>query len=194
MQSKPCERKRLRLCKEKQDPTVVVVVCCGFDAPELCVCVLKCVWYFFPGCLLAAAWSCANNSLSLNIFILLSASSHALWASDWWVHIEGYRRPYQFCSDVSSSMARQYFLAQRKMFTMIKKCKLKKQKNNVKLLVVFLWSPFCLHYTDRRVQTVEKGLVCDSGVNKLHRCESDVTVWQRAVRKEKTHDSTGKGS
>lgn len=114
MQSKPCERKRLRLCKEKQDPTVVVVVCCGFDAPELCVCVLKCVWYFFPGCLLAAAWSCANNSLSLNIFILLSASSHALWASDWWVHIEGYRRPYQFCSDVSSSMARQYFFGTAK--------------------------------------------------------------------------------
>lgn len=140
---------------------------------------------FFPGCLLAAAWSCANqwsvNSLSLNIFILLSASSHALWASDWRVHIEGYRRPYQFCSDISSSMARRCFLAQRKMFTLIKKRKLKKQ-NNVKLLLVFLWSPFCLHYTEHRV---EKGLVCDSGVNKLHRCESDVTVWQRAVRKKK---------
>lgn len=69
---------------------------------------------------------------------------------------------------------------------MIKKRKLKKQ-NNVKLLLVFLWSPFCLHYTEHRVETVEKGLVCDSGVNKLHRCESDITVWQRAVRKKKQH-------
>lgn len=123
---------------------------------------------FFPGCLLAAAWSCANNSLSLNIFILLSASSHALWASDWWAHIEGYRRPYQFCSDVSSSIARQYFLAQRKMFTMIKKCKLKKQCETTRgFPLVTVLSP--LHWTPSTNSRKRAGLWL--------RCEQAPPMW-----------------